>query len=238
MDKILFNKVFGEFVGRGWIDLRYADRDEIDAFLKSNPHLILKPNGGNSGIGIEAYDYDGDTDKFCSYVKDKFDLAEERVSNHDDIAVFNKSSLNTVRIVTFGIGDKIKYLYAGLRVGAPGSVMDNISRGGGVSTIDIESGKLVTGFHAKKNSAEDGTLQSEKYIGYQLPMWEELLEFVKQASKIVPEVKYIAWDVGITSKGLCLIEGNNSFGSVIMQTHLSNDEKGLKDTLMGMILEK
>ena len=38
---------------------------------------------------------------------------------------------------------------------------------------------------------------------------KEAVETVKKAAMIVPDVRYIGWDVAITEKGPAIIEGNN-----------------------------
>lgn len=45
----------------------------------------------------------------------------------------------------------------------------------------------------------------------------------------------VAWDVAITEDGVDIIEGNESFGSVIMQLYYKSDEMGLKPRLLSML---
>ena len=39
--------------------------------------------------------------------------------------------------------------------------------------------------------------------------YDEMVEMIKEASKVVKEVRFVGWDVGISEKGPCLIEGND-----------------------------
>ena len=52
---------------------------------------------------------------------------------------------------------------------------------------------------------------------------DKALELVKSAAKLVPEMRWIGWDVAITEDGAAIIEGNNypSFG--LHQFYLLND---------------
>ena len=44
--------------------------------------------------------------------------------------------------------------------------------------------------------------------GFKVPFYEEACQMVKEASKVVPSVRYVGWDVAITNKGPVIIEGN------------------------------
>jgi len=46
-------------------------------------------------------------------------------------------------------------------------------------------------------------------IGAQIPKWEELLALVEELVKIIPEQKYVGWDLALTTNGWCMIEGND-----------------------------
>lgn len=238
LDKIQFNKKFNKFIGRKWIAVSEVDLSKLEEFLKDKKSVVLKAKDGNSGNDVEVCDVEN-IGELIEYIKvKKFDIVEERLFNHRDIAVFNPNSLNTIRVVTFGTGDEIEFLYAGLRVGCDGAKIDNISQGGVVASIDIETGKISTPFFSKKNSAATSSLCDKNYSGYQIPLWEQVIEIIKEASKVIPQIQYIAWDVAITEQGIALVEGNNSFGSVIMQAHLSDDQEGLRLKLLDIITRR
>lgn len=66
-------------------------------------------------------------------------------------------------------------------------------------------------------------------------MWAQVIETVKKAALVVPDVRIIAWDVAVTPYGVELVEGNESFGSVVMQLYYQSSEVGLKPRLLEMI---
>ena len=51
-------------------------------------------------------------------------------------------------------------------------------------------------------------ITKEKILGFQVPMFKEAVEFIKEASAVVPEIAYAGWDVAITPNGPAIIEGN------------------------------
>ena len=57
-------------------------------------------------------------------------------------------------------------------------------------------------------------------------MFKELCDLAKKAATVVPQVRYIGWDIAVTPHGPTIIEGNDYndhyFGQMPMQT-----EKGV-----------
>lgn len=51
-----------------------------------------------------------------------------------------------------------------------------------------------------------------RIMGLKIPYWDEVVLMLSKAAKLVPEVKYVGWDIAITKDGPCLIEGNTSPG--------------------------
>jgi hypothetical protein len=46
------------------------------------------------------------------------------------------------------------------------------------------------------------------FIGFQVPCIAEVKELVTEAAKILPDCRYVGWDVAISEKGPLLVEGN------------------------------
>lgn len=70
-----------------------------------------------------------------------------------------------------------------------------------------------------------------KFIGFKISMWKEVLKLVKKAGKIVPQVKLVGWNVGISEKGPLLVEANDFPGHDIYQLspHRKNSIGVLQD---------
>ena len=47
-------------------------------------------------------------------------------------------------------------------------------------------------------------------LGYKIPNWEKVIETVTEAAKVVPQCRYIGWDVAILNDDVELIEGNHN----------------------------
>lgn len=201
-DKIEFNKIFKKYLGREYIDLRNCSNDELTKFLKDKKYVIYKPIDGDGGHGIikissvEAEQMVGENG-----------LLEEIVVQNQKMRKLYDKSVNTLRIFTLLVDDKPNVLQSILKIGN-GGIIDNFSSGGMYTFLDNEGTVIVPAIDQADNIYEKHPITKENIIGFQVPMYKEALNLVKAASKVVPEIAYIGWDVAITDKGPVIIEGN------------------------------
>jgi len=212
-DKTQFNTTFAKWIGRDWIK---ADEgltlDALSAFLADKDQAIYKPLEGSSGQGIVKYQREDwkNLSLFAEQLSEAGPgILEEVVIQHPEMARMCPTSVNTVRIATM-LGDKKEgIVYAFLRIGN-GRVMDNVDCGGMAARVDLESGKLLTvGADKQGNTYEKHPITGTDIIGFQIPFFEEAKEMCLQAMRVVPQVRFVAWDVAITADGPRFIEGNS-----------------------------
>jgi hypothetical protein len=213
-DKATFNELFKEECNREWIKVDGATpQDAVMAFLQKVPDVIAKPLEGSSGQGIERYTaeaWEGREDAFFRELRQKQPLIlEERVLQHPRMAELCPTSVNTIRIATL-LGDKKQgIVYAFLRIGN-GKVMDNVDCGGMAARVDLASGTLLTvGADKQGNTFTHHPMTGTPIVGFQVPFFEEAKAMCLKAAEKVPQMRFIAWDVAITEKGPCFIEGNS-----------------------------
>jgi hypothetical protein len=212
-DKTEFNQTFSKWVGREW--LRCDEKltvEQLSAFLAGKPAVMFKPLEGSSGQGIEKYTPDAweDMDAFFRLINEKGPaILEEVVVQHSRMSALCPTSVNTVRIATL-IGEKKEgIVYAFLRIGN-GKVMDNVDCGGMAARVDLESGKLLTvGADKQGNTFEQHPITGTDIIGFEVPYFKEACAMCLEAMKVVPQVRFVAWDVAITEEGPRFIEGNS-----------------------------
>lgn len=229
INKDEFNEKYSELIGRDWIRLS-EEKEQIYSFFKRHKDVIIKPKDGDSGKGIAIFH---NCDNLTSSEIDKLitdyesGIAEEVLYNHPKLNELNASSLNTMRVITVRNGDRMDILFAGIRFGAKGSEIDNISTGGRIAPIDIASGKICGKSHTKKTVTE-GNEDDNNHIGFQIPMWDKLNGFLYKLTSVVPQMRYMAWDIAVTEKGFVAIEGNHSSGNTVIQAHLGTTQQGLR----------
>ena len=212
-DKTQFNTTFAKWVRRDWIKTDEALTPEaLSAFLADKTQAIYKPLEGSSGQGIVKYQQK-DWQNLPLFMEQLSEagpgILEEVVIQHPEMARMCPTSVNTVRIATL-LGDKQEgIVYAFLRIGN-GRVMDNVDCGGMAARIDLKTGTLLTvGADKQGNTFEKHPITGTPIIGFKIPYFEEAKAICLEAMRVVPQVRFVAWDVAITADGPRFIEGNS-----------------------------
>ena len=212
-DKAAFNRAFSKWIKRDWMEADgQTSKEALEAFLDGKKAVFVKPLEGSSGQGIEKFtaaDW-SDMDAFLSKVRAVGkSVIEEGIVQHPRMAALNPGSVNTVRISTL-IGDKKEgIVYAFLRLGN-GKIMDNVDCGGMAARVDLDSGRLLTVAADKAgNTFTKHPITGMEIIGFELPCFEEAKAMCLEAMRMVPSMRYVAWDVALTEQGPTLIEGNS-----------------------------
>lgn len=212
-DKAQFDKTFAKWVRRGWMKFSSeTTREELAAFLSDRPSVFVKPLEGSSGVGVARFDAKEyqDAGAFYERLQKMGDsIIEETVVQHEAMARLCPTSVNTVRIATL-LGDRQEgIVYAFLRIGN-GKVMDNVDCGGMACRVDLATGTLTTPAADKSgNVFEAHPRTGVVFRGFQVPFFEEAKAMCLEAMRVVPSVRFVAWDVAITPDGPVFIEGNS-----------------------------
>lgn len=192
-----------------------------EEFVAEHGVVIAKPVRGEQGKGVLKIE-GVDTPEFRELMESckKADyLLEEAIKNHEDIAKFNPTSLNTVRAYTLVKKDgSTEILAIMLRVGKAGSHVDNWGSGGVGYNFDVATGICVDYGRDKKNNPYIFHPGSDcQMIGYQLPRYAELKDFIVKMSQSVPTARFVGWDIAITPDGFELVEMNCPGGHDFLQ---------------------
>lgn len=221
--KIAEYKTFADYIRRPWI---VADKNTepqvVKEFISKQGVVFAKPNMGDQGKGVIKIRSDNNqaiVELLIECKKDSF-VVEGAIENAPEIAVINPSSLNTVRVTT--LTDKmgnVQILSVILRAGAPGSHVDNWGAGGVGYNFNLETGVCDQYGKDKKNKKYVFHPGSNiQMIGFKLPHFEEVKEYVVKLAKLVPQTRYIGWDVAITPDGFDLVEMNCPAGHDMFQS--------------------
>lgn len=214
-EKNLFDKKFAEFMGREVIDLADIGYEEFEKFIDGKDEFFAKPYIGESGKGIEKIKVSDfkDIKELWKYIKreDKnFGVIEEVVVQHPDAARIYPYSLNCLRVVTLVHDGKPNILYAVFKMGNNGGFVDNLENGGLACHFDLDKGEIIGQGHTSALINYDAhPATGIKFVGYKLPYMDEVKEMVKKAAMMLPEFRYVGWDVCLTPNGPAIIEGND-----------------------------
>lgn len=224
-----FLKNFKKYIARDFFE--DGTMDELKKFLKKHKSFMKKPHDGLGGHGVEkVYSKDiKDIESFYNDIKEKKFFLEEYVVQNKEISKICDSSVNTIRIMTFGYNGKSEILFAAMRFGNGEANVDNFHQGGMGVLVDIETGKLVGQAFNKNLEYFDAHPKSGvKFDGFQIPNWDKIKKLVLEAALVNEYIHVVGWDVAVTEDGATFIEGNRRPGFDLVQV-LS--KRGRKDIM-------
>ena len=211
-NKLVFNKLFKDYLKRDFIDIRTAKEEEIEKFIKNKKYIFAKPITDFGGHGITKIK----TSKIKSIkslkkqlLNKKQYLIENELKQHKILNEINPNCVSSFRIVTLYNKGKVYTFDNVLRIG-----LDNDPA---LACFDGDIRIDEDGTPVSKMWDDNGTLYDKHPLtGYEmknlkkLPYAKEAIEMVKEAATLVPELRYIGWDVAITEDGPAIIEGNET----------------------------
>ena len=133
---------------------------------------------------------------------------EPVIKNCHEIASLHPQSLNTVRVVTVNMTNRVEIAFTYLRVGQNDSIIDNAASGGIVCELDIETGIVYATSDEQGNCYIIHPNSGKILLGYKVPQWGELKKMVSELAMVLPSNRYTGWDMALTDNGWILIEAN------------------------------
>ena len=186
--------------------------DVFDAVAKESEVFIKRATDSGGGHGVKYLNCRGLTEEqfFDEIRKFNGDIAIQRgIKQHEDLAKINTSSVNTIRIITLLTTKETIVLSAILRMGVGDSKVDNSSSGGMTIGITNEGKLKKLACVEKRRFVEKHPTSDIVFDQYEIPSFDKAVELVKEASRMVPHFRMVAWDVSILEDGTpTLIEAN------------------------------
>ena len=214
-EKNIFDEKFAEFMGREIFDVAKIDFDRFEKFVEGKDYFFAKPYIGESGKGIEKIkvsDFES-VNALWDYVKNpekNFGVIEEVIVQHPQAAEIHPASLNCLRVVTLVNNGEAHILYAVFKMGNNGNTVDNLESGGLACHFDLDKGEIIgLGHTSALVNYEAHPVTNIKFKGYKLPFMDEVKEMAKKAAMVIPEFRYVGWDICLTPNGPAIVEGND-----------------------------
>lgn len=235
-DKSLFLKEYAPFVQHKFFSIQELKEQPAKAqeILDAAPKVVLKSTDGQCGRGIVIKDSRDihAHDLVAELESTGNDMAEEFVVQHPDLQRLSPSGLNTLRLITqINKDGDVDFLGGRLRITLNNSV-DNLAAGNLAAEVDLTTGiiKRPAVYSDITKPAESVThpITKTPIVGFQVPLFQESCEMVRQAALLHPQNRSIGWDVAITTNGPELIEANHDWCKLLWQLPV---QTGLKETL-------
>lgn len=224
---------FADFIHRKYCCvMTLDDKKKFELFETEVSNYLIKPIGGSGGRGvIIAKRGEFSIEELTKSYTDGF-LAEEIIHNHDALARVNESSLNTIRVATVKSDNKVDIVFAFIRFGREGSVVDNGFRGGIICNIDIDTGIITSTITEKGLKYIIHPDSKQTLIGLKVPSWERVKQMAIQLASVVPDCRLVGWDIAVSNDDVLMIEANckSEFIGPQMST-----AKGIKSTIESLM---
>ncbi len=231
-DKYKCYQKFKKYYGREMIYIKGEEsKNEFLDFCKRHTKYIIKPFDTSQGYGIRVVDLEkDDQNEIWNYICGGRFVLEELIRQDERMARLHPQSVNTIRIATYIKEKKVNILFAVVRMGRGGSVVDNASAGGVVGSIDIDTGIIYS--IGKTERGEKCILHPDTGVcipGFQIPEWDKLKEIVKDLGTQVKDYPYISWDFALQDGKWVMVEANGEGGFVLQQMFGKKLRKILRD---------
>lgn len=182
-------------------------------FISKHSRFILKPVTAATGRGIRVIDtttndIETQLKPLLGSSKGSY-IAEELIKQHDSLKVLHPASVNTLRITTFRFNDhKTIIIHPFLKIGQNGNFVDNGGQGGIICKINPDTGIIEATIDESLNKYDIHPNSGIPLIGFQIPQWRDAIATAKQLANVLPDVRYVGWDLALTDNGWVLVEGN------------------------------
>lgn len=189
----------------------------------NNRRFFIKPSVDScSGHGCRICDIkdgiDINTNESLKDIIKKYQpnfIAQEIVKNCKDLYDLHPNSLNTFRVITYILNDRIYHCPVLLRIGTQNNYLDNAHAGGIFVGIN-EDGYLLEYAHSEfggsysKHPDTHITFKNHKIVGY-----SKVIEAAHRLQALFPQVRCINWDLTLDeNENVVLIENNMRYGSI------------------------
>jgi len=209
-----------------------ATYNDVVPLLKRVGKSFLKPISAGKGKGVHLLQYDNGiiyidektvtASELIQFLKKMPDWIMTEIIKQCDFSnnLYDKTT-NTIRFITMKDPktQKMKVFFAVQRIGTSKTIpVDNGSRGGLVSKINLETGELGVARSLHALDVHEVHPDSKSPIkGAVIPNWTTIKAEVLELANQFPFMYFIAWDLLLTKDGVCVIEANTSSGPNIIQ---------------------
>lgn len=200
---IIINCINGKFYIGGKI--RCSKEEAANVLLAYKGDIIVKPTFDTWGNGVRKigkHDISKETLNILSVQYGLNFLIQECVRQHPKMASFNKSSVNTLRTMTY-YNSKGEYecLRTIQRFGGEGTVVDNASAGGGFCLVTPDG--LVQNKKYRFCSLQTETLPNS--TTKEIPFYMDIIKAALKLHEQLPYFDLIGWDITVDEAGIPVI---------------------------------
>ena len=192
----------------------------VDSSSGKNVIIANMQNGINTRNGMSA-------EEIINSYSSNFTV-QEKIVSCEELAILYPNSINTIRTISYIVGDRIDVAPLSLRIGGSGSEVDNI-HAGGMSIAVSNDGSLSTkayrlGYGDSFQCFDKHPDTNIAFDGYKLSFVDALISTAKRLHEMTANIGVISWDFTVDSNGeIVVIEANFRGQSVWFPQMLSGN---------------
>jgi hypothetical protein len=212
----LLRNINNAYLDKDYNYIKLTNDKDLDYYIRGNNSIIIKPTvNSSSGRNIDLFTKQEDgqykhitNEAFLSikYLTEKYSqnfIIQEKLEQHDYLANFNGTSINTLRFLTYKSvkTNKAAVTSAILRIGGSGAFIDNAHAGGVFVGVDSDGnlGKYACDQFGKKYNDFNGNNFDKNF--FKIPHYEAAVDFAQKVANKVIHHRILALDIVITKDG-------------------------------------
>lgn len=213
--KTILRKMGGVYYDAAYVTVEVSDTTLFALLADSGcTKIVIKPSvDGESGRGVKLFqgaqkqwrEIGGDAPLTVAFLEANYGadfLIQECLEQHDSLAYFNPTSVNTLRLSLYRSvkTNECAVTRAIIRIGGKGALVDNAHAGGGYVGINPD-GSLC---HRVLNQyGESCTVFNDIDFTqkHRIPHWDRVIEFAKYIGANVPHHRLLALDIMLDKEG-------------------------------------
>ena len=213
MDKMKTYELFEPFFHRDMVGIKTnEDYAAFRSFVGKHPTFLVKPAEASRGDGIykETLAAGLDDAVFQKLLSMAPCVVEELIDQAEGMAKFHPESVNTIRYATFRTGEGYETVACFVKIGRGSSIVDNGGAGGLLAAVDEITGQIVTAGRSELDEVFEVHPDTGVRIkGSTIPQWQELKCMIGELVKVLPDQRYVGWDLALSKDGWVWVEGNS-----------------------------
>lgn len=183
--------------------------------------IFFKPDDGRGGAGVRVAQVteqgallDEESRPFAAeellkLLTGQNLIVELGLLQRDDLSAMYPNAVNTIRIASETHRGRSRIVFAALRLGSGGRLVDNVCQNGLALCVDVETGEL----QARASNQWDQPFLAHPDTGYvfqgqHIRDWPQVIQFVLDAAARSPFFRHVGWDIALTEDGPVAIEAN------------------------------
>jgi len=139
-------------------------------------------------------------------------LFQEVLNIHPELSDLCAGRISTIRVIVLVNDGSTELFRAAWKIPANGNIADNFWRAGNLlADVDVESGQVrraIRGWGPDQEEIESHPENNKPIVGITLPKWNAVQRQAQDVALLLPELRVVACDIGITDKGPVVVEIN------------------------------